>query len=579
MPAIDAQTDELILRIAYDGASRAGKTTNLTQLSQKLDSEIAAPEQDGERTVYFDWMRYRAGNYRGRPIRCELLSAPGQELLAQRRDLLLSTADAIVLVLDASNYQLDSIKTRVKTLRSTSSTQTPPAVLVQANKCDLAPDATLQDLQEFCKSHDPPLMFSKSTALTGEGVRETFVLAVRMAVLRAHALRRKGLEFPAASTMEAETMLKWLRTQESLNKIEFDPLPPESAAQSEIEQAHGGLTQDDTALGEAVFGGQASGKQAQVEQALGHQAHLASHSAKDEHELQHIERTIDAMRAPGSQLPENPDQPSKEELPDPPRADVPEGMVWPPVTGRSALADICAQPIEVEAVSHGGFFASVKNCWELHSAADAVFHSPVTGMEQLLEWARQHSDLSEVLSGPRCIVFSPVDNRQTKTNHAWRLWQIVRVHRPVRDTIASLLDEEDPYVIAESLISAGACILTLESRRQEYPLLPECRLDSVGERLNGAHFVGLLPGPKALNAGLKKQRPTARELLARELTEVVLQDWRDNGNKIAKEIKSLARDFHDPRKKLAAQTLTEVLTEQRQGSGPIRLFSRALRRR
>lgn len=573
MPAIDSGTDELILRIAYDGASRAGKTTNLRHLGQSLESQVHAPSQVGERTIYFDWMQYRSGSFEGRPIRCELLSAPGQELLAQRRDILLSTADAIVIVVDLSRLDLAKLRARIQNLRCTNATQTPPAILIQANKCDLASKAELEELQSMCKTHRPPLMFTSATAKEGKGVRETFVLAVRLAVIRARALRRQGLDFPSAETVDAETMLQWLRSQESLFQAHLAALPPKEREKLQAEHTPDETVNDieETELSQDVDAGLAP-SEAKPPPPFTNLTREGTPKARKTSSAEPDPSTSqEAMISQGEQ--------GTAPVPEPPRPDVPEGMVWPPVTGRAALEDISAQSFQIEEVEAGGYFATVKDRWMLHTAADAVFHSPVEGMEQLLEWAKQHSQLSEVLSGPRCIVLSPADNQQGKSNPTWRLWQLVRVHRPVRDRIASLLDEEDALVIADSLISAGSCILQLESQRKAYPLLPECTLESVGERLSGAHYVGLLPGPKALASGHEQERPKPEVLLARELTEVVLQDWRENSTKIRKEIRLLAKEFEDPKKKLAAQTLTDILNKERLKTSPVRRWSRALRLR
>lgn len=545
MPAIDSDTDELILRIAYDGASRAGKTTNLRQLSERLDSEIAAPEQKGERTVYFDWMRYRGGSFEGRPIRCELLSAPGQELLSQRRDLLLSTADAIVIVLDSSAVDLDALKHRIAELRENSSTQTPPAVLVQANKCDLDPSLPLDELRSFCREHKPPVMFQTATAKSGEGVRETFVIAVRLAVVRAHALRRHGYDFPTASTLDAASMLKWLRNQESLQRSRLGSIPGQS-------------------------GPPKSERLAPIQGILELPSEPDSGKAKAPSSAQHS--AVD---------PQSPARSAKDRdsTPELPRPTVPEGMVWPPVTGRAALRDIAQHSIPVQKLDESGaYFASVENSWEIHSAADARYESPVTGMEHFLDWAQKHSELAEILSGPRCIVLAPENSlHPTHRGQIWRLWQIVRTHRPVRDRIAALLDEENPRVIADSLLTAGACLLDLESQRKRFPLLPESTLDGVGERLNGSHYVGMLPAPRRMEEARAKASCSPRELLSRELAKVILEDWRENRSRILREIRSLSRSTKNPRRRLAGEALSELLGGQERSGGGIRLWSRSLR--
>lgn len=547
MPAIDADTDELILRIAYDGASRAGKTTNLRQLSERLDSQIAAPVQSGERTVYFDWMRYRGGSFEGRPIRCELLSAPGQELLSRRRDILLSTADAIVIVLDSSQIDLEALAHRIQELRSKSSARTPPAVLVQANKCDLAPSLPLEELRNFCREHQPPVMLQTATSKNGEGVRETFVIAVRLAVVRAHALRRQGFEFPTASTMDAANMLKWLRAQESLQRSRLSSIP-------------------------AQIGVQDTETLAPIQGVL----YLNPKRPHNESEAEQAPRSSRPKKsAPPSEHPSR----GEDSTPELPRPNVPEGMVWPPVTGRAALQDIAQHGVPVQKVDESGaYFACVQDSWEIHSAADARYESPVVGMEHFLDWAQKHTELAEILSGPRCIVLAPENSLPpSDRGQVWRLWQIVRTHRPVRDRIAALLDEENPRIIAASLLSAGACLLDLESQRERFPLLPESSLDGVGERLNGSHYVGMLPAPGDMKELPSQKGPSPRTLLSRELAKVILEDWRENRGRILREIRNLSRASKNPHEKLAGEALSKILDDHSGPAGVIRLWSRSLR--
>lgn len=76
--SIDPDTGELVVRIAYDGSTRAGKTTNIEKLSEKLKKEVFTPEQLDGSTLYFDWMKYKGGSFEGLPIRCEIVTVPGK---------------------------------------------------------------------------------------------------------------------------------------------------------------------------------------------------------------------------------------------------------------------------------------------------------------------------------------------------------------------------------------------------------------------------------------------------------------------------------------------------------------------
>ncbi|HKU41917.1 MAG TPA: hypothetical protein VJR89_27355, partial [Polyangiales bacterium] len=100
MPIIDNKRGVLVVRLVYDGPPMSGKTTSLRTLARGLGVSVETPEERDGRTVYFDWMDYVGGLFEGRQIRCQVVSVPGQTEHARRRQQLLASADAVVLVAD-----------------------------------------------------------------------------------------------------------------------------------------------------------------------------------------------------------------------------------------------------------------------------------------------------------------------------------------------------------------------------------------------------------------------------------------------------------------------------------------------
>lgn len=206
MATLDRLSDAVVVRIVYDGPPTAGKTTSLQALAERLgQGRVITPEESAGRTVYFDWMEYRGGRFEGRQIRCQIVSVPGQRVLAPRRNLLLESADAVVFVADTSAAgihesatQLDGLVARLG-LR-----QGPPVgVVLQANKRDL-PDAA--PLDRFRRNHG--LAIIESVAAAGEGIREAFVFAVRLALDRVREQMRLGqLETLAPRDESADELL------------------------------------------------------------------------------------------------------------------------------------------------------------------------------------------------------------------------------------------------------------------------------------------------------------------------------------------------------------------------------------
>lgn len=168
-----------MVRIVYDGPPTAGKTTTLRSLAERFgQGRVYTPEETAGRTVYFDWLEYTGGRFEGRPIRCQILSVPGQRVLGPRRQRLLETADAVVFVADTSRDGLPESVRRLEQLRAELAARVPKVgVVLQANKRDV-PDAAPLDPLRGQKT----LAVIESVASAGEGIREAFVFAVRLAL-------------------------------------------------------------------------------------------------------------------------------------------------------------------------------------------------------------------------------------------------------------------------------------------------------------------------------------------------------------------------------------------------------------
>ena len=102
MAIIDIERDVIVVRIVYDGPPFSGKTTSVHALAKILDKRntVFSPQEDPlSKTLYFDWMEYCGGFFKGYSISCQIISVPGQLSLMERRHFLLRTADSVVFVL------------------------------------------------------------------------------------------------------------------------------------------------------------------------------------------------------------------------------------------------------------------------------------------------------------------------------------------------------------------------------------------------------------------------------------------------------------------------------------------------
>src|SRR6185369_12429792 len=192
MAIIDDARGVLVVRIVYDGPALSGKTTSLRALAKGVSSKVECPAELSGRTLFFDWVDYVGGLFDGRQIRCQIVSVPGQLELAKRRELLLATADVVVLVLDTRQgewqFSLDWVKRTVPACRGK---DPPVGLILQANKRDAA-DAVPTEVMREALARIAPVALVPSTATTGEGIREAFVLAVRLALDRVRSLASSG---------------------------------------------------------------------------------------------------------------------------------------------------------------------------------------------------------------------------------------------------------------------------------------------------------------------------------------------------------------------------------------------------
>src|SRR5688500_16404177 len=139
MAVIDPKDDCVVIRVVYDGAPMAGKTTSVAPLGRGLGAGVYSPAERDGRTLYLDWLGYTGGLFEGRLIRCQTVSVPGQATLAPRRRRLLESADVVVFVGDSTPAGCEADRRYLGALRGVlDGLGGPPiGIVLQANKRDL----------------------------------------------------------------------------------------------------------------------------------------------------------------------------------------------------------------------------------------------------------------------------------------------------------------------------------------------------------------------------------------------------------------------------------------------------------
>ncbi|HEY6877284.1 MAG TPA: ADP-ribosylation factor-like protein, partial [Polyangiales bacterium] len=198
MSHIDRRTGEVVMRVVYDGAPEAGKTTNIVKLCEAVSlhrrGEVQDPGAPRRRTEFFDWADFVGGSVDGRKVRCQVVSVPGQSQLLHRRRYLLESADAVVFVADSRADHiaptLDSLLTTLRIVERLS-TMAQVGLVLQANKQDLPGALAPRALATAFQFPEYGAVVG-ARAHEGEGVMQAFMQAVRQATSRIRTLALGG---------------------------------------------------------------------------------------------------------------------------------------------------------------------------------------------------------------------------------------------------------------------------------------------------------------------------------------------------------------------------------------------------
>ncbi|MEY4580371.1 MAG: hypothetical protein RL701_5074 [Pseudomonadota bacterium] len=433
MAVLDREREVIVIRVVYDGPPEAGKTTSLRALAGSLGQTLHSPAEEYGRTLFFDWLDYTAGRFEGYQIRCQIVSVPGQSEFAARRWRLVREADVVVFVGDSTNTRvvesLESLKLLSRFLERTP--QPPAAVIFQANKRDVWNAMPLPELRKLVHETCSNIGIIESIAADGTGIREAFVFAVRLALDRVREqLHTRTLPTGRPEVDSSDALLEQLRTRELL-------LTPNATAPAALPLIQQVLAENDPAT---------------MQSAPWHDVSVS----------------VDSEERPRS--------------PDP---SVPSGSIWPPVEGRMILQDAAATRMTTHRLRGGGWAAGLGHGYRIFSAADSVYADVEAGRETLVRLARLHVACRSLLSPDRCIVLAA-------TGHGtWRLWQIVRAERPLRDRLMEI-ERRSTDEAAALIVEAATMLCEIGQRLQELPCHLPCTLDTIAPAERGPMYVGLM---------------------------------------------------------------------------------------
>jgi signal recognition particle receptor subunit beta len=178
MVQINMAEREITVKVVYYGPALSGKTTNLLQLHELIDSpargKMVTLDTVDDRTLYFDFLPIQFGTQNGFSIKIKLFTVPGQVMHKSTRKVVLAGADAVAFIADSQRSSASanaySWRDMEANLKSNGIDFAAMPKVVQFNKRDLDDVKPLQEIKRAWG--DVPTF--PAVAIRGEGVLETF---------------------------------------------------------------------------------------------------------------------------------------------------------------------------------------------------------------------------------------------------------------------------------------------------------------------------------------------------------------------------------------------------------------------
>ena len=121
MAIINQASKELQVKIVYYGPAVCGKTTNLVQVHDHVQTaqgnkgKLVSLATSSDRTLFFDFLPIEAMAIKGFKTKFQLYTVPGQIIYNTTRQLVLRGVDGIIFVADS---QYDKMEENVKSFKN-----------------------------------------------------------------------------------------------------------------------------------------------------------------------------------------------------------------------------------------------------------------------------------------------------------------------------------------------------------------------------------------------------------------------------------------------------------------------------
>src|ERR1035441_1282071 len=183
MAIINQATKELQVKIVYYGPAMGGKTTNLVQVHDHVQTtagnkgKLVSLATSSDRTLFFDFLPIEAMTIKGFKTKFQLYTVPGQVIYNTTRQLVLRGVDGVVFVADSQYDKMpenvESFQNLMDNLNSLKLNLAEIPCVLQFNKRDLPNAAPLEYLEFLLNNREVQMPSFGATVHKCEGVFET----------------------------------------------------------------------------------------------------------------------------------------------------------------------------------------------------------------------------------------------------------------------------------------------------------------------------------------------------------------------------------------------------------------------
>lgn len=190
MAIINQATKELQVKVVYYGPALGGKTTNLVQVHDHVQTaqgnkgKLVSLATSSDRTLFFDFLPIEALAIKGFKTKFQLYTVPGQVIYNTTRQLVLRGVDGIVFVADSQYEKMEenikSFTNLEDNLRTLNLNLTDIPYVLQYNKRDLPNVAPIEYMDYLLNNRDTEVPSFTASANKCEGVFETLNMITRI---------------------------------------------------------------------------------------------------------------------------------------------------------------------------------------------------------------------------------------------------------------------------------------------------------------------------------------------------------------------------------------------------------------